>query len=240
MLTRPGKVACEQSASDIFMPLRVSFDRKSGKVLTRDVLLPRTSIFFPNVLFFIWLFATNQRGKDGKFTPRDEPPRKLRNKWNSHFSCYLDLPHSIVFHSTGKVTKEPPLAIHLIDLSESKSRNQLTFRMLMTYTGEVNKLWKPIKYWKTDKKRQKSRGFLQSLSTKNVTKVPQVSLALSVLQKCVSVKRSNSNILSKAVALLTQRLGTIAATKAHSTKTTHTKLTKRENRILKAHPRKKH
>lgn len=52
MLTRPGKVAREQSASDIFMPLRVSFDRKSGEVLTRDVLLPRTSIFFAKCTFF--------------------------------------------------------------------------------------------------------------------------------------------------------------------------------------------
>lgn len=87
-------------------------------------------------------------------------------------------------------------AIHLIDLSESKSRNQLTFSNAYDIHGRGEQIVEAHQILKNRQKRQKS-CLLQSLSTENVTKVPQMSLALLVLQKCVSVKRSNSNILNK-------------------------------------------
>ena len=196
MVTRPGKVAREQSASDIFMPLRVSFDRKSGEVLTRDVLLPRTSIFFAKCTFFIWLFATNQWGKGGKFTPRDEPPRKLRDERNGHFSCYLDLPRSIVFHSTGEVTKEPPLqdvrpfAIHLTDLSESKSGNQLTFSNAYDIHGRGEQIVEAHQILKNRQKRQKSRGLLKSLPAKKRDEsATNVACFVGVTKVCVGKKK---------------------------------------------------
>lgn len=68
MLTGPSKVAGEKSASDIVVPLCVSFDRKYGKVLISD-LLPYINIFLCQMFLFP-TSAISIQDKEGTFTQR--------------------------------------------------------------------------------------------------------------------------------------------------------------------------